>query len=91
METPWQLIAGSASVAIVVTIGLFLRFIASENSKNRDMWQNYMSRTTDKLDNIAGSLREVVIRLEMIVGPRGDVGPKGEKGEKGDTGEKGGA
>ena len=50
-----------AAAAVIVTVGLFLRHIAEQRNKDRDLWANHLSssvRALTELTDIIKTLRD---------------------------------
>ncbi len=50
-----------AAAAVVIVTGMFLRHIASENDKNRDLWGNHLTTTVQVLQKISDQI-EMLLR-----------------------------
>lgn len=57
---PDQLISDvSAAAAVIATVGLFLRHIAEQRDKDRDLWTNHLSATVAVLTELKSIVKEL--------------------------------
>ena len=57
---PSELLANApAAAAVIVTVGLFLRHMASERDKDRTLWENHLSSSVRILQEMKDTLKEL--------------------------------
>jgi len=55
---PQLAINAPIGAAVYLIVRLFLEHIASERAKDREMWENHLSKVTDTLGRLADEVRD---------------------------------